>query len=356
MNPDRINQEWHDSLPHSFGGKYRSYDYYNDLSKSVIDEEFKKNDIYSRFHQYRKSKHYNPTYVYKKRDQFQADCIFFKDALMMKATGNTAYLLVVIDVFTKYVWLFPLKQIKGLNVAKCLNRLFQNNKPKNFTTDAGKEFLNKHVEKILKEFKIKHFITKGKNKAAVVERFNLTIQRLIYQLCRYHNTNDWTSDIILKKAITIYLNRKHRTIKMSPKEAEQPSNQSKLRKTYYIKYREADEYKKIPKFKIGDTVRISSLRLVFDRGYHQNFTTEVWTVKKVLNNLPQPRYVVSDEQGDELDSILNENELVSYNPSDTYAIDRILKTRVKNGKKEYFVSWLHLDDKFNSWISAEDLV
>ena len=355
-DPDRINREWHADLPHSFGGKYRSYEYYNDHSKQTIDEQFKKNDIYTKFYQYRKAKHHNPTYVYRKREQFQADVIKFPDPLMLEASKNVANLLIVIDVFTKYVWLFPLKQITGINVAQCLQQLFQENKPEKFTTDAGKEFLNRKVQQILRDFDVKHFVARGRSKAAVAERFNLSIQRLIYQLCRYHNTNDWTSDIILQRAKSIYLNRKHRTIKMTPTEAEDPTNKSKLIQIYYEKYREADKTKKKPKFKIGDSVRISSLRTAFDRGYHQNFTTEVWTVSKVLDNLPLARYIVKDEENEELNNVLNENELVAYQPSDVFQIDKVIGTRWRNGKKQFLVSWLHYDDKFNSWIPAENVV
>ena len=232
----RINLDWHSNLPHSFGGKYRSYNYYNGLTKDQIDTQFKENDIYTKFLQYKRAKHHNPVYVYRKRDQFQADTVKFTDPLMLKATGNVANLLVIIDVFTKYVWLYPLKNIKGIQVAKCLRNLFSTNKPKKFTSDAGTEFLNRNVSNVLREFGIKHYITKGRTKASVAERFNLTIQRLIYQLCRYHNTNKWISDDILGKAKMIYLNRRHRTIKMTPTEAELPRNQNKLRNIYYEKY------------------------------------------------------------------------------------------------------------------------
>ena len=356
LDPDHINIEWHENKPHSFGGKYRSYDYYKGSPKEIIDKAFKKNNIYTKFFQYRRSKYHNPTYVYRKREQIQVDTIVFPDPLMLKATKNTKYLLVFIDVFTKYAWLYPLKQIKGADVAKCFSDLFRRNKPEKLTSDAGKEFLNKHVQKVLRENKVQYYIAKGRTKAAVAERFNLTIQRLIYQLCRYHNTNEWTSDLVLGKAKKIYLNRKHRTIKMSPIEAEKKSNQSRLRKVYLEKYRKAKSFKKKPKFNIGDTVRISSKRSPFNRGYHQNFTTEVWTISKVMDNLPLPRYIVKDEHGDELDNVLNENEVIHYLPSDVYEIEKVLKTRWRNGRKEAFVRWLHLDKKFDSWVDFKDIV
>ena len=66
--------------------------------------------------------------------------IFRIDPLMLKATENDANHLVIIDVFTKYVWLYPLKNIKGVQVATCLRNLFSTDKPKKFTTNAGTEF------------------------------------------------------------------------------------------------------------------------------------------------------------------------------------------------------------------------
>ena len=142
---------------------------------------------------------------------------------------------------------------------------------------------------------------------------------------------------------------------MSPVNAEKPINQAKLRKLYREKYMKANNRRKKPKFKVGNTVRISSTRTQFERGYHQKFTTEVWTVNKVLNNLPQPRYTVTDERGDELDCILHENELVAYEPSGVYEIEKILKTRWRKGRKEVLVRWLHYDASFDSWIPAKDL-
>ena len=359
-----ILPEWHASNPHSYGGKYHSYWRYKDLDKKVIDDQFDKNDIYTRFYTFRKAKLHNPTYVYRKRELWQADVIKFPDPLMKKATGGIVNLLAIIDVFTKMCWLFPLKNIDKRSVAQCFRTLFEDDdtKPEKLVTDNGGEFNNGEVKKVCQEFNVIHVIAKGRTKAAVAERFNLTLQRLIYQRCRKFNTNNWTSDLILQQAKKIYLNRYHRTIKMTPLEAEDPDIHANVRQVFFQKYRQIEEKRKVPKFKEGDTVRISATRIPFQRGYHQNFTTEVWTVSKVLTNLPLPRYVVEDAFGEELDNILNENELVRYNPPENaeYFIDKVLKTRViakgKNkGKIEHFVSWLHLDKKFNSWVLDEDM-
>lgn len=253
------------------------------------------------------------------------------------------------------MWLFPLKRITGNAVASCLEELFQSTKPERFASDAGKEFVNAEVKRILKEYNVNHNIAKGRTKCSVAERFNLTIQRLIYMRCRHLNTNNWTTNEVLGEAKNIYLNREHRTIKMSPNEAELPENQAKIRRIYVEKYRKAEENRKLPKFNVGEKVRISILRGNFNRGYHQNFTQETWKISKVLDNLPQPRYKVADERGEILDSILNENEIVRYEPENRYLVEKILKTRKRNGRKEYLIRWLHYDSSHDSWEPAGNI-
>lgn len=67
MEPERINREWHQTHPHSFGGKYRSYRRYNNLTPKDVDKEFIKNDIYTKFKSTRRAKYNNPVYVYRYR-------------------------------------------------------------------------------------------------------------------------------------------------------------------------------------------------------------------------------------------------------------------------------------------------
>ena len=46
---------------------------------------------------------------------------------------------------------------------------------------------------------------------------------------------------------------------------------------------------------------------------------------------------------------------VTPNQDKTVPIEKIIKTKTILGKKEYFVKWLHLPSKFNSWIKEKDL-
>ena len=110
----------------------------------------------------------------------------------------------------------------------------------------------------------------------MVEHFNLTLQRLLYKMMKQNNTNEWTK--CLDSAMKIYLNRKHRTIKMTPLEAEKEENEPIVRQTYWKRYLKAGEKKRKPKFSLGDSVRIYKERETFHRGYMEDFIEEIFTI------------------------------------------------------------------------------
>ncbi|XP_065678209.1 uncharacterized protein LOC136093180 [Hydra vulgaris] len=56
------------------------------------------------------------------------------------------YLLMVIDIFSKYEWIIPLKSITGIEVANALNKIFKDRKCMKLWVDKGLEFYNKHVK------------------------------------------------------------------------------------------------------------------------------------------------------------------------------------------------------------------
>jgi len=62
-----------------------------------------------------------------------------------KFNRGVKYLLTVIDVFSKFGWMLPLKDKTGVSVADALKEIFKQRKPEKLWTDKGKEFYNKHV-------------------------------------------------------------------------------------------------------------------------------------------------------------------------------------------------------------------
>jgi len=65
------------------------------------------------------------------------------------------YLFMVIDIFSRYGWIVKLKNKKNESVAKAFKQLLKERIPKFLWKDKGKEFYNKNVDEILKQYSIK---------------------------------------------------------------------------------------------------------------------------------------------------------------------------------------------------------
>ena len=93
----------------------------------------------------------------------------------------------------------------------------------------------------------------------------------------------------LDDTVNKYNNKYHNTIKMKP--ADVISN------TYMESSKEINN--KDPKFKFGDTVRISKYKSIFAKGYTPNWSEEAFVIKKAKNTLSWT-YITSDLNGEEI--------------------------------------------------------
>ena len=92
---------------------------------------------------------------------------------------------------------------------------------------------------------------------------------------------------ILPALVRRYNNTKHRSINTTPSDARKPSNYQHVFDALYsspTKVRKAGE--KVPKFHVGDVVRISKLKKKFEKGYTTNWTEEVFKIVKVQPTIP----------------------------------------------------------------------
>ena len=142
----------------------------------------------------------------------------------------------------------------------------------------------------------------------------------------------------------------HRLIKEIPANVTR-ENEYRVRQTLY-----GEEQKKVKfKFKIGDLVKISKLRRVFEKAYNQGWTEENFTITEQVPRQP-PVYKLKDYDGEILGGTFYEHELQRVTKADNvYRVDRILQTRTINGRKEHFVSWKNYPAKFNSWVNEKDI-
>jgi hypothetical protein len=186
-------------------------------------------------------------------------------------------------------------------------------------------------------------------KASVVERFNRTIKEKIYRYFTLKNSFTYTN--VLQELVYSYNNNFHRSIKMQPSKVSR-AKEEKVFNTLY-KYEDI-EGKKNFSFEIGDTVRISKFKRIFDKGYTPNWTEEVFIITTRIPRVP-PVYKLKDLNNEEIEGVFYETELQKIiQTSQSFLIEKVLKKRIVNGLEEYFVSWKGYPSTFNSWITEKD--
>jgi hypothetical protein len=205
-------------------------------------------------------------------DLFQADLV---EMIPYSGENNGfKYILVVINCFSKFVWAFPLKTKTGYEVVENMEKVFKQQQPKNLQTDMGKEFFNKTFQLLMKKYNINHYNTYSEKKASIVERVNRTLKNLMWKEFNYHAHYRWIN--LLDNIVQKYNNSKHRTIGMKPSEVKK-KHEKKLLNTVYNRIKIVNLSSK---FHVGDHVRISKTRGVFDKKYMPNWSTEIFTIKK----------------------------------------------------------------------------
>ena len=258
------------------------------------------------------------------------------------------YLLMVLDVFSKYGWIIPLKDKKGETVMNAFKIILkEGRKPHYLWTDKGKEYYNKHVKELLDKNKITLYSTENEEKSSVCERWNRTIKTRMWKQFTVQGNTQYLD--MLPKLVKQYNNTKHSSIKMKPIEASKRENEGTV---YFNLYGDMEQSSSKPKFKIGDMVRISKYkRKVFDKGYTPNWSEEVFTVDKIQYTNPIT-YKLKDLRGDDIQGSFYELELLEAK-QDVFRIDKIIRRDYK--KKQALVSWKGYSDDFNSWIPIKDL-
>jgi len=259
------------------------------------------------------------------------------------------YLLMVIDVFSKYGWIIPLKDKKGETVMNAFKTIFNDGrKPEYLWVDKGKEFYNKFINDLLEKHNILMYSTENEEKSSVVERWNRTIKTKMWKQFTVQGNTQYLN--ILPNILKQYNNTKHSSIKMTPVEASKKDNEGQI---YFNLYRNMETSKEKPKFKIGDKARISKYkRNVFDKGYTPNWTEEIFVIDKINNTSPIT-YKIKDLKGEEIKGNFYEQELLKAK-QDVFRIDKIIRRDYK--KKQALVSWKGYSDEFNSWVPLKDLI
>ena len=136
----------------------------DDLHKPVT-KKFEKRKVYSQF-----------------KDDIWGVDLADMQSLSRKNKGIN-YLLCVIDLYSKYAFVIPLKDKKGISIVNGFNKIIKqsNRKPNKIWVDQGEEFYNNVFEKWLSDNDIIMYSAYNEGKSVVAERFIRTLKNKLYK-------------------------------------------------------------------------------------------------------------------------------------------------------------------------------
>jgi transposase InsO family protein len=257
---DYLSSMYYDpKRPGGFGGAERLYEDVKKegrfaLSRKEIREWLMKQDVYTLHKPMRRHFKRNRVIVGGIDQQWQMDLADMQS--MQKFNDGYRYLLVCIDVFSKYAWVVPLKNKTGPTLVEAFKVILTSGrKPEKIMKDQGTEFLNKHFRALMKEEDIELYNTYNETKASIAERL---IRTLKTKMLRYFTAKKTMRYVdMLPDLVYSYNHSVHRSIKTKPVDVT-AENEKKVWHTLYDDHNVLKNVKY--KFKIRDQVRISKMK------------------------------------------------------------------------------------------------
>ena len=161
------------------------------------------------------------------------------------------------------------------------------------------------------------------------------------------NTRNWID--MLDNLLLDYNNKFHSTIKMTPVEASRQTNKMEV----LLNQNQLTPTLEKPKFKVGDQVRISRIKGLFEKGYLPNWSEALYVVQEVKKTIPIT-YIVKDTNGEVIAGSFYTEEL-QKSSQEVFRIEKIIRKKKIKGVPHGLVKWLGYDSKFNEWKPMSEL-
>lgn len=270
----------------------------------------------------------------------------------MSENRGTKFILIAVDVLSKYAFARCLKNKSATVVKTALENIItcSRRKPLSVYADKGLEFRNSTMNSFLRDQNIKIFFAENSDtKACVAERFIRTLKIRLWRYFTYTHSHAYVD--VLQNIVNGYNNTYHRSIGTCPSEVTEHNIALVWRRLYSSKLALPGTKARL---KVGDTVRVSKMKRAFTKGFEDNYSREIFVVKNVLLKRPV-MYELEDLLGERITGRFYEKELQKVKLPEFHQVDKIIKTRGKGARKELYVQWKGYPEKFNSWIRANDL-
>ena len=261
---------------------------------------------------------HNEIYAPEIDSLWEANSAFVQD--VAKENDGMYYLLVVIDVFSKFLWVGPMKYKTAHSLVQAFDSILsEKRKPEKLRTDKGTEFINESFQQYLKKQGIQSYTAMNEPKATVMERVNCMLKSKLHRY--FTGVNSLRYIDVLQDIVDSYNNTYHRSIGRAPATVSL-FNVGQVTRKLYGKIERSQP--KCFKFKVGDHVRLNLRKRLFKEGYKMNWTEEIF---QIVNRLPRTPvvYEIHDLLERPIEGVFYEKELQKVKRSDIFRVEKVLK-------------------------------
>ena len=204
------------------------------------------------------------------------------------------YVLLLIDCFTKMIYVAPMKKKMGQWAADAFESIFKTvpRLPVNLVTDGGTEFFNSDVQKVFDSYGIHHYRapTRTAFKASVAERAVRTIKTRLQRYFKVRKQRKWID--VIDQIVENYNNTPHSATGLPPLDVNDSN-----RKQVYKKLYPESKVSVVCRLKVGDRVRKLRQKEEWEKGYTENWSEEIYIVASVRQSYSVCFYKISDLSG-----------------------------------------------------------
>jgi transposase InsO family protein len=262
-----------------------------EIEKNDVDEWTQAQKTITEYAPARKNFLRRPTVAHKRDSVWAADTAFFIS--LAKYNRGYKYLVIIVDVLSKFVRAVPLKTKKPAELLQGMKKIFKTAKPSIFYVDMGTEF-SSHFSKYLKENNIQLWRAHNETKSSVAERYIQTYKLRVYRYMHYNNTKKWID--VYEKILNNMNNSYNYAIKMKPVDCVSLEQQ---RRAFINLYGTKIGF--TPKedgLEDGQQVKISNLRIPFRKAFLRNFSELPYTLIQKYPKENQTVYTLKANDGE----------------------------------------------------------
>jgi hypothetical protein len=281
---------------------------------------------------------------------------------MASSNDGYKYLSVFADMYSRFLFVYPLKTKTGKETGAKMNHLLNNSKHNYsaFFSDMGTEYYNTHVSKVLKKHSMKQYSVYSSDvKNGLVE---ISIKHLKTRIFRYltHTNTQRYIDVLPSLVLSFNKSKMTALFNQSPMQVYTMKDRAKIRMLTQKMYKRFRE-RKVPAtlaLNVGEYVRISRLsktQFVFNKDYLPQASEEIFQINKVDQKSVPVTYYLKDLSNEGVLGKFYRRELQPVILTGEYKI-KVLKTVTENGVKKHLVSWLGYPSSFNSYIEDKDII